>query len=346
MGLPPLKRVDNGVAIDPQGRYWVRIKLGRRSVRELRNGLEDAKQRRDALRVDYRRSKAKPGSRFYVNPGKMKLSELIQLMNKRQEDLVTKSTLKRYGTSDKALLRLLGQAVQIGDVTNREVEDFRMARRREVEPATVNRDLTRLRALLSEAVRRDLLAKVPFEYRRQKLREPEGRIRVLSEQEEDELLFAADPELSIMLEFSLLTGFRLSEQLQLTWNNVHKARIHIPGSKTKTHRRRVVPITSKIQDLLDEQAGRHRKWVFPNKTGSNHWETQNFYRDLWNPARHRAGVQDLRWHDLRHTFCSRLIAKGANVVAVKELAGHQSIDVTMRYVHLAPDHLRGTMDLL
>lgn len=348
MPLPPLKAVPGhpGIATDPQGRYWVRIKLGREPFRELRNSLTDAIQRRDALRVEYRRKKALPGHRHYVNPGKVKLCDWIEIVRQRQRDLVKKSTLRRYGVSEKALLDIIGGDIYLTHITQRVVEDFRERRRREVEPASVNRDLTRLNTLLTLAVEDRFIDRVPFKFKREKLREPEGRIRVLTEVEEEELMLAAEGDLRPMIQFALLTGFRLREHLGLLWSDVHRTRIVLPGSRTKTSRRRTIPITKKVQAVLDEQKGKSDKWVFPNRTDSNCWDAQNFYRSMWNPARDRAGLLDFRWHDLRHTFCSRLIARGANIVAVKELAGHRSIEITMRYVHLSPDHLVQTMNLL
>lgn len=59
-----------------------------------------------------------------------------------------------------------------------------------------------------------------------------------------------------------------------------------------------------------------------------------------------AGIKNFRWHDLRHTFCSRLVMAGVPIMSVKELAGHKRIETTMRYAHLAPRHLRAAVDLL
>lgn len=348
MPLPILKAVTGhpGVATDPKGRYWVRIKLGTKSHRELRNNLKDALERRDSLRVDHRRRVAIPGHRDFVLPGKTKLVDYIDRMQTKQEDDLETSTMRRYGVSEKALLRIMGQGVYLHRITPRVVENFRKKRRREVEPASVNRDLTRLNAILRLAAKEKYIHQVPFEYREVKFREPEGRLRVLSDEEQDNLMFHTEPLGMLLFQFALLTGFRLNEQLKLTWNQVHETRIQLHGPGTKTHRRRSIPMNDKIREILDEQRGQNRKWVFPNRGGKNHWSEQNLYRDIWNPARDRAGLVNFKWHDFRHTFCSRLVERGANIVAVKELAGHRSIEVTMRYVHLAPEHLQSTMDLL
>lgn len=348
MPLPPLKAVEGhpGIATDPKGRYWIRIKLGKKRVTELRASFDDAVATRDALKVDYRRRRAVPGHRDYVKPGKCRLKDYIRRIEDRISISLKPATLSRYRVSQRAILRLFGEAITLEQITPEAVSDFRIRRRREVEPATVNRDLTRLNTILKEAVREGFLYRVPFEFKREKFREPEGRIRVMDAEEEERILDAASPSLEVMIKFALLTGFRLNEQLKLRWRQVHKTRIQLHGSQTKTHRRRMVPLTDKIRELLEFQRGVHKEWVFPNRGLSNHWERQNFYRDEWNPCRDVAGVVDLKWHDLRHTFCSRLVAAGANIVAVKELAGHRSIEVTMKYVHLSPEHLVNTMNLL
>ena len=66
----------------------------------------------------------------------------------------------------------------------------------------------------------------------------------------------------------------------------------------------------------------------------------------WYPAMKAAGVEDLRFHDLRHTFCSRLVMSGADLYRVQRLARHRRPEMTMRYAHLSPAHLRAAVELL
>ncbi|MCE7872064.1 site-specific integrase [bacterium CPR1] len=73
---------------------------------------------------------------------------------------------------------------------------------------------------------------------------------------------------------------------------------------------------------------------------------RRFSHRVWRPALKRAKIKNLRIHDLRHTFCSRLVEKGAGLRTVQLLAGHKSFTTTERYAHLAPDHLRDAVETL
>jgi integrase len=79
--------------------------------------------------------------------------------------------------------------------------------------------------------------------------------------------------------------------------------------------------------------------VCPHAYGREH-------RNWWTAALKEAKVQNFHWHDLRHTFASRLVMAGVDLYTVKELLGHAVIAVTMRYAHLAPSHLQAAVDKL
>lgn len=70
------------------------------------------------------------------------------------------------------------------------------------------------------------------------------------------------------------------------------------------------------------------------------------YAHLWNPARKKANLADLHWHDLRHTFASRLIMAGVDLRTVQELMGRKTITMTLRYTHLSPTHQREAVQRL
>jgi site-specific recombinase XerD len=79
-------------------------------------------------------------------------------------------------------------------------------------------------------------------------------------------------------------------------------------------------------------------WVFPTQNGKTALNAKNFVRRVLLPALKVAGVAGFHWHDLRHTFASRLVMAGVDLRTVQELMGHQSYEMTLRYAHLAPAH--------
>jgi site-specific recombinase XerD len=87
-------------------------------------------------------------------------------------------------------------------------------------------------------------------------------------------------------------------------------------------------------------------YVFPSKTGTSALNANNFINRFWNPARKRASLEGLRWHDLRHTFASRLVMAGVDLRTVQELMGHKTITMTLRYAHLSPTHQREAVQRL
>lgn len=165
------------------------------------------------------------------------------------------------------------------------------------------------------------------------------RQRFLSQEEEERLLQTArqhHPDLYPVLIVALETGLRKTNTLSLRWSEVDLDNqiITIRQKGGSTHS---VPISDKLFEVLN-QLERGSEWVFPNpRTGKP-------FTDLSKPFKEclrLAGVeQGFRWHDLRHTSCSKLLRKSGNIKLAQQFLGHKSINNTMRYSHLADDYLR------
>jgi integrase len=133
-----------------------------------------------------------------------------------------------------------------------------------------------------------------------------------------------------LLEFLLYTGLRVGEALKLTWKDVDfEANIIIlRQDKTKTGRNYVIPLNSKVKEILLARKKKTKdKRVFPHSKS-------NFTR-AFKQALKRAGLpQEIRIHDLRHTFASWLSMSGIALQQIAALLGHRQLSTTMRYAHL------------
>jgi len=143
---------------------------------------------------------------------------------------------------------------------------------------------------------------------------------------------------------ALHTGMRQGEIFGLQWGDLDfvKRQIHIRRTirkrvvgTPKNNRHRSVPMTDRLHDALwAHRSLRSRTWVFTRDNGEP--LTRNSIKwAFWRHTR-AAGLPEIRFHDLRHSFASQLVMAGVPLAGVKELLGHADIKMTMRYSHLAP----------
>lgn len=182
-----------------------------------------------------------------------------------------------------------------------------------------------------------------------------SRVRWISRQEAEGLIsaastFARRPHLPNFVKLALHTGCRKNELLKLEWSRVDFERrvLQLEPENTKNRKRRVVPLNDEAAETLLAQ----REWVrcyapnargvFAVASGDRLATIQKGFR----AACERAGIDNFRIHDLRHTFASWLVMAGVPLYTVKDLLGHSSITVTERYAHLAPHVGRSAVQLL
>jgi integrase len=172
--------------------------------------------------------------------------------------------------------------------------------------------------------------------------EPSGRVRFLTEEEEPRLQAElSDYEWKIVL-FSMATGMRQGAQFRLHWTKVdlpHRFAT-IPKKRRGGVAVQRVPLNDIAVGVLRSLPSRFKGgYVFPSATGSTPLNPKNFLNRVFYPALERAGIADFHWHDLRHTFASRLAMRNVHQKAIKELMGHETLAMTDRYMHLSPVHL-------
>ena len=146
---------------------------------------------------------------------------------------------------------------------------------------------------------------------------------------------------------ALNTGMRMSEQFGLTWDRVDFERRKLFLATTKNGESREVPMNKTVLALLtDLNAAKTGEFVFPTE------RKYKASRPLLNPRQwfeivlEKAKVDNFHWHDLRHTFASRLVMKGIDLHTVSKLMGHKTLTVTQRYAHLSPEHNLAAVEVL
>ncbi len=140
-----------------------------------------------------------------------------------------------------------------------------------------------------------------------------------------------------LVTLALNTGMRQGELLKLKWENVNLERESITIIQSKTLRRKTVAINQQAQEALNWlQANRYGELLFMWPWGDPIGKVTVY--DAFKKACGRANIDDFRFHDLRHTFASHLVMAGVDLVTVKELLGHKTINMTNRYTHLAQEH--------
>lgn len=176
--------------------------------------------------------------------------------------------------------------------------------------------------------------------------ENNDRIRFLSPDEEKTLRAAiTDPRQLAAFEISLHTGMRRSEEFGLLWQQVDFDQRMIYLFVTKSGKPRHIPLNAVAVaafEMLKRKGQSKRSPVFPNASG----EPVSGPRGWFEQAVTRAKLTDYTWHCNRHTFISRLVMAGVDLRTVAELAGHATIQMSMRYAHLAPSHTASAVDRL
>jgi integrase len=267
------------------------------------------------------------------------------------------------------------------DITAWQIEKFKAKRLKAgIKPATVNRDLDRIRAALTKAVEWKLLPVNPLATVKRSKVEEEDRIRYLDAAENARLRKAIAhreverrrqrasgnawaaargrqlrPEwapgeftdhLAPLVLLALNTGLRRGELFGLTWEAVDLARsqLRVTAATAKSRRARHVPLNSEARDVI-QRLKKHSDGVgliFRSASGARMTHINRSWAGLVKAAK----LVNFHFHDCRHHFASRLVMSGADLYVVKELLGHSDFAMTQRYAHLSPEHKAAAVEKL
>ncbi len=147
--------------------------------------------------------------------------------------------------------------------------------------------------------------------------------------------------------FDLNTGMRMDEVLSLEWPHVDLFRKTVTVMRSKNGEKRTIPLNQRAFELLKAKAkvrDIRSKYVFASEAGTK-IDSGNLRRGFYN-ALERAEITDFRFHDLRHTFATRLAQAGVDLYKIAKLLGHKDIKMTQRYSHHYPESLRDGVEVL
>jgi integrase len=329
-------KLPTGIVKDPTnaGSYMARVMVGGRLIRRrigtnIRAGVAWIAH----VREEARKGRLLPGA-----GGDVQVGVLVEEFNRRNKDRWRSAKDQaRYAAfwKDK-----LGNR-RLASLTASDIEDAISPIASKRAASTTNSYLTFLRAALNAARRDGRIHRNPMDG--VKLHpEPAGRVRFLSDEEEKRLRAAMRPEAWRVVAFALGTGARQASQFGLRWSDVSWESGKIYFSVAKGGRPYHVPMTATVRAILADMPGPDvSEWVFSSAPDGSFakQKAHNFVNRVFVPALERAGIGGFRWHDLRHTFASRLVVRGVPLKTVATYMGHTSTQmVDRRYAHLAPAH--------
>jgi integrase len=227
-------------------------------------------------------------------------------------------------------------------ITRDEIQAIGEAKVQQSSRATANRYLALVRAVLRRAAGPwQWIEKAPSVTL---YREPKRRVRWLTKEEATRLLAALAPHQRQLARFALATGLRQANVLHLQWSQVDLERrtAWIHADEAKAREAIGVPLNDEAMAILREERGKHPTSVF---TYSGR-PLKSVNTKSWKKGLKRAGIENFRWHDLRHVWATWHVMAGTTLGELQELGAWKSETMVKRYAHFAPEQLRRAADRL
>lgn len=300
---------------------------------------------------------------------KTTLKELIEKYTENFQQQTSFQNWKKYCLDN--FNTYFGEDTKLANIRYVDLETYRNCLRKKPTikgtprtDAAVNREMSCLHHIFNKAVEWEMIERSPFDRGKSLLlKENNKRLRFLSEDEIQKLLKECPKYLRRIVECAIHTGMRKGEILSLTWSQIRNGFIYL--EKTKTNEARQVPINDTLAQVFKEirrdrqlqsehvftylKNEEKRKGDKPVKICKKLKSVPVAVKDVkksFGAALTRAGIEDFKFHDLRHTFASQMVMRGASLKEVQEILGHKTMTMTMRYAHLSQEHKKRAVNLL
>ncbi|MCK4647953.1 site-specific integrase [bacterium] len=251
---------------------------------------------------------------------------------------------KRSWGRDEIILKHLTphfKGISLSKISPKNIEDYKRIRLKKVKPVTINRELALLKFMFSLAKKWKYTNENPVKEIKF-LQGTQYIIRVLNEIEIRRLVNASKGYLRAIIILALNTAMRKGEILNLRWNDIDFYKEFICIKETKSNVIRKIPMNFIVIDTL-KRIERTGDYVFLSK------KTEKPYADIshhFKATCKSVGIEDFRFHDLRHTAATLMVTKGIDLVTVSKILGHADIKTTMRYAHPTPENKRNAVNAL
>jgi integrase len=255
------------------------------------------------------------------------------------------ASYKRDKSCFNHLMRLFGNC-PLSEITPSRINEYKQSRLKKADPQTVAKELAVLRNAFNVAIREWEWCRENPVSRVSMPKAPQGRVRFLSIQQIKDLLDHSEEWFMPVVIVALHTGMRQGNILTLTWDKIDLFRRLIILDKTKNGERLTIPINDTLFETLKDLSKVRLlscNLLF-HRNGKPFY--QNQLRRALKKACDGAGIEDFRFHDLRHTFASLLVQSGENLYTVQRLLGHKDGRMTQRYAHLTHERFVSAVKIL
>ena len=332
------RRRDNGKwLIDitynhPDGRKEIIRKVSpvntKRGAEQYETQLRQEMLKRDSLPQE------KPPAPRFREYAESFMTEYARVENKPSEVISKERILKNH-------LYPVFARKPLDRITRDDIKAYRSKKLRAgLSPKTINNHVTVLTRILGEAVESGL---IPFVPRVRRLKVPPPQFDYLLPEEAHQLVEAAEGLWQVMILLALSTGLRQGELLALQWQDIDLAKRFLIVRHSlfrgrvgtpKSNKERILPLNGAVIEALSTLKKSKSGFLFTNSKGKP--LTDNECKWPIKKACSRAGIRQISWHVLRHTFASHLVQAGVSIMEVQRYLGHADIRTTQRYAHLNP----------